>query len=72
MQKITIISVVLAILLVAGAVFAAADFLGSEEPVESQEQPVVSQGSCASGACGAGCDSSCGGSCGVPSCGCGS
>ena len=69
MEKITVISIVLAVLLIAGAVFAAADFL-DEEPVADgggAEQPKA----CSDGQdCSAGCGGTCGGSCGVSTCGC--
>ena len=66
MDKTTIIAVVLAVLMVAGAALASAKFLGdgsTEEEVDSGEVALE---------CGAEtCNGECGGSCGIPSCGCG-
>jgi hypothetical protein len=77
MDKITVLAIAAAILLVAGAVFAAADFLDEDVP----DVPAAGAGgggdaagpsACSAGNdCGAGCGGQCGGSCGVPGCSCG-
>lgn len=63
MEKITLISIVLAVVLVAGAVFVSADFLEDEPKVEvKQTVQECNPSTCPSGDCG--------GTCGVPTCGC--
>jgi len=77
MQKMTIIALVLATVLIAGAVFASANFI--------QEETECSCGKCngdCNGNCGAencncaqkcgasACGNTCGGNCGISSCGC--
>ena len=65
MEKTAIIAIVLAILLIAGAVFASAAFLQENKEgngaVEISPQP----------ACGCGCNQQCGGNCGIQGCSCG-
>ncbi|MBW2971915.1 hypothetical protein KY359_02665 [Candidatus Woesearchaeota archaeon] len=70
MEKVTIVAVALAILLVAGAVFVAADFLDAPPASDADDAPVQAPRACgAEGGCG--CGGQCGGTCGVAGCGCG-
>lgn len=66
MEKTTIIAVVLAVVLIAGAVFVSAT-LPKEEAVAENNVCQPGSGSCDDGNC----NNQCGGTCGVPNCGCG-
>ncbi|MBW2967653.1 hypothetical protein KY362_04150 [Candidatus Woesearchaeota archaeon] len=76
MEKVTMLAIVAAVVMVVGAVFVAADFMqgpaaDSGETGGEGDAPSASGGSCGAGSCGASCDGSCGGRCGAPTCGCG-
>lgn len=62
MERINIIAIVVAVLLIAGAVYASADFLEEDEKeIETEEYYECNANTC---------DQRCGGNCGIPSCGC--
>jgi len=61
MKKLTIVILVIATLLVAGALAASASFENTEETPEIKDAPVCGKTAC---------DGECGGQCGVPTCGC--
>ena len=67
MEKVTIMAIVLAVLLIAGAVFASAKFLEEDEAENSETEIDLPQQECNSGTC----NQQCGGNCGIPRCGCG-
>ena len=67
-----ILAVAVLLLLVAGAVFATADFLDEDPAAEEDGGSAAQPRACSAGNdCSAGCGGQCGGSCGVPGCGCG-